>query len=73
MSNTNTVPRTTVPTVSIHQVKHLSEHAKALWTAWHRGISLSDEAWEDYLASVRAPYVPLEDIKAELRRSGWIA
>lgn len=75
MSNIKTVaiPRTTVPTVPIRQVKHLSEHSKVAWTAWHRGIPLSDEVWEDYLASMGVPYFPLEDCKAELRRSGWIA
>lgn len=67
---TNTIPRTTVP---IYKVKHLSTHAKALWSAWHTGLSISDEAWEDYLASVRAPYVSLEACKEELKASGWIA
>lgn len=40
MSNTNTVeiPRTTVPTVPIYQVKNLSTHAKVVWSAWQIGL-----------------------------------
>ncbi|WP_330282023.1 hypothetical protein [Streptomyces sp. NBC_00588] len=75
MSNTNTVeiPRTTVPTVPIYQVKNLSTHAKVVWSAWQIGLPLTEEAWEDYLAKMRVPYVPLDACKAELRRNGWIA
>lgn len=68
-----TIPRTTVPTVPIHQVKHLSTHAKALWSAWQKGLPVSEEAWEDCLARLRVPYVPLDAYKEELRRNGWLA
>lgn len=68
--STNTIPRTTVP---IYKVKHLSLHAKVVWSAWQIGLPVTEDAWEDYLASVRAPYVSLEACKEELKASGWIA
>ncbi|MFG3588071.1 hypothetical protein [Streptomyces sp. NPDC047990] len=66
----NKIPRTTA---SIHHVSNLSDHAKAAWMVWSKGISLSEEAWEDYLVSVKVPYFPLEDCMDELRRNGWLA
>lgn len=70
--NTVQIPRTTVPTVPIHQVKYLSLHAKVVWSAWHIGLPVTEEAWEDYLARMRVPYISLDECKDELRRNGWL-
>ncbi|MFH8716233.1 hypothetical protein [Streptomyces zaomyceticus] len=72
MKNNTTVriPRTTT---NIHQAKNLSKHAKAVWTLWDKGISISEEAWEGYLSAMRVRWFPLEDVTEELRRNGWIA
>jgi hypothetical protein len=64
------IPRTTA---RIDHVPGLSKHAKAAWTVWQKGISISEEAWEDYLVSMKVPYFPLEECMDELRRTGWIA
>lgn len=69
ISKTIEAPGTTVP---IWQVPELSLHAKVVWSCWHVGLSISDDAWHDYLKGVRAPYVPLEECRDELRRSGWL-
>ena len=66
----NIIPPTAMP---IFQDKKLSLHAKVVWSAWHVGLHITEEAWEGYLSRMRAPYVPLDDCREELRRNGWLA
>ena len=63
---------TSVTDMPIWQVPNLSKHAKLVWSCWHVGLPVSDDAWRDYLAGQGAPYIPLEACRDELRRSGWL-